>query len=338
MNKFLKIIIFLLYFFPFSLFGQQTVYDSIIHDNIYRDYIVYIPLSYNASEPTPLVFNLHGRSSNAYQLMWYGDFRSIADSANFIIVHPQGLLNSSGVTHWNIGQSTVDDIGFFNSLYTRLIFDYNIDLSRVYSTGMSNGGYMSYYLACAMNDKISAIASVTGAMAQYTQTICNPSHPTPIMEIHGTADPTVPFNDIVSGLDYWRKYNNCNFIADTTVVPDLVLGDWSTVEHIVYNNGDNGVTTELFKVNNGGHTWPGSSFSIGVTNYDINASVEIWNFFAKYDLNGLVTNISENNNDIYDRDIIKITDVLGREIQSKSNVILFYIYNDGTVRKQIILD
>ena len=138
---------------------------------------------------------------------------------------------------------------------------------------------MSYYLACAMNDKISAIASVTGAMTQYTQTICNPVHPTPIMEIHGTADPTVPFNDIISGLDYWKNYNNCNFIADTTVIPDLVLGDWSTVEHIVYNNGDNGVTTELFKVNNGGHTWPGSNFSIGVTNYDINASVEIWKFF-----------------------------------------------------------
>ena len=122
------------FFIPLFSTGQQTVYDSIIHDNIYREYIVYIPLSYNASQPTPLIFNLHGLTSNAYEQMLYGDFRSIADTANFIIVHPQGLLNSSGVTHWNIGQSTVDDIVFFNSLYTRLIFDYNIDLSRVYST------------------------------------------------------------------------------------------------------------------------------------------------------------------------------------------------------------
>ena len=339
MNKFLKIIIFLLYFFPFSLFGQQTVYDSIIHDNVYRNYIVYVPATYNPSQSTPLVFNLHGRTSNAYEQMLYGDFRTIADTANFIIVHPQGLLDNTGVTHWNIGQSTVDDIGFFNSLYTRLIYDYNIDLSRVYSTGMSNGGYMSYYLACLMNDKISAVASVTGAMSQYTQIICNPTHPTPIMEIHGTADLTVPFNDIISGLDYWINYNNCNFIADTTVIPDLVLGDWSTVEHIVYNNGDNGSTTELFKVNNGGHTWPGSNFSIGVTNYDINASIEIWKFFSRYNLNNLATNISENNNSCIDNKRVNvITDVLGREIEEKSNILLFYIYSDGTIEKKIILD
>ena len=339
MKKFLKIIIFLLYFFPFSLFGQQTVYDSIIHDNVYRNYIVYVPATYNPSQSTPLVFNLHGRTSNAYEQMLYGDFRTIADTANFIIVHPQGLLDNTGVTHWNIGQSTVDDIGFFNSLYTRLIYDYNIDLSRVYSTGMSNGGYMSYYLACLMNDKISAVASVTGAMSQYTQIICNPTHPTPIMEIHGTADLTVPFNDIISGLDYWINYNNCNFIADTTVIPDLVLGDWSTVEHIVYNNGDNGSTTELFKVNNGGHTWPGSNFSIGVTNYDINASIEIWKFFSRYNLNNLATNISENNNSCIDNKRVNvITDVLGREIEEKSNILLFYIYSDGTIEKKIILD
>ena len=87
-------------------------------------------------------------------------------------------------------------------------------------------------------------ASVTGAMSQYTETMCNPTHPTPVMEIHGTADSTVPFNSIISGLEYWRDYNNCSSTADTTVIPDLVLGDWSTVEHIIYTNGDNGVTTE----------------------------------------------------------------------------------------------
>ena len=136
---------------------------------------------------------------------------------------------------------------------------------------MSNGGYMSYYLACNMNDKIAAIASVTGAMGSFTQLNCNPNHPTPIMEIHGTYDFIVPFNDIINGIEYWREYNNCNLIADTTLMPDLNLGDSSTVKHIVYNNGDNGVTTEMFKIINGGHTWPGSNISTGVTNHDITA-------------------------------------------------------------------
>ncbi|MAC86368.1 MAG: hypothetical protein CMC94_05420 [Flavobacteriales bacterium] len=107
-------------------------------------------------------------TSNAWQQMIYGDFRSIADTANFIIVHPQGLLNSLGETHWSLGQSSVDDIGFVNALYAHLVSNYNINLDQVYSTGMSNGGAMSYYLACNMSDKIAAIASVTGSMGPFT--------------------------------------------------------------------------------------------------------------------------------------------------------------------------
>ena len=321
-------------------FSQQTINGSIIHDNLQRDYILYVPALYNSTNPTPLVFNFHGYTSNAFDQMWYGDFRSIADTAGFIIAHPMGSLDNSGITHWNVGWggSTVDDIGFTAALIDSLSANYNINQDRIYSTGMSNGGYFSYHLACNLSTKIAAIASVTGAMSQYTQTICNPSHPTPVMEIHGTADLTVPFNDIISGLGYWRSYNNCNPIADTTIIPDLVLGDWSTVEHIVFDNGDNGVTTELFKVINGEHTWPGSNFSSGVTNYDINASAEIWRFFSKYDINGLInssTFVAEIENK--GKKFIKIVDVLGRECLPKKNTTLFYIFDDGSVEKKIIL-
>ena len=316
--------IFIFFIFPIIGFTQQTITDSLIHDNVFRSYALYVPL----------VFNLHGMTGTAWGQMWHGDFRDIADTANFIIVHPQGLLDSTGVTHWNIGQSTVDDIGFLNSLHTHLISNYNIDVDRVYSAGMSNGGYMSYYLACDMSDKIAAIASVTGAMSQYTQWICNPTHPTPIMEIHGTADIIVPFNSIISGLNYWRDYNNCNLIADTTIIPDLVLGDMSTVEHIVYNNGDNGVTTELFKIINGDHSWPGSSFPFGITNYDIDASIEIWKFFSRYDINGeITTNTSIQEQLNSERRLLKTIDVLGREVDARKGLFLFFIYSDGSTEK-----
>ena len=334
MNKLLLILI----LFPCFIFGQQTINDSILINGIYRNYITYVPSIYQPSQPTPLIFNLHGRTSTAWQQMWYGDFRDIADTANFIIVHPQGLLDNTGVTHWNLGQSNIDDIGFLNSLYSHLVSNYNINLDQVYSTGMSNGGYMSYYLACNMNDKIAAIASVTGAMGTFTQLNCNPNHPTPVMEIHGTADFTVPFNDIINGIEYWRDYNNCNLIADTALMPDLNFGDLSTVKHIVYNNGDNGVTTELFKVINGGHTWPGSNISTGVTNYDINASIEIWKFFYKYDINGLIHQSTSITEYITKKDIIKEIDVLGRQTKHLKNQPLFYIYDDGTVEKKIILE
>ena len=331
-------LILILICFPCFIFGQQTINDSMLINGTYRNFITYIPSIYNSSQPTPLIFNLHGMTSTAWQQMWYGDFRDIADTANFIIVHPQGLLDNTGVTHWNLGQSNIDDIGFLNSLYSYIVSNYNINLDQVYSTGMSNGGYMSYYLACNMSDKIAAIASVTGAMGSLTQLNCNPNHPTPVMEIHGTADFTVPFNDIINGIEYWIDYNNCNLIADTTLIPDLNFGDLSTVEHIVYNNGDNGVTTELFKIINGGHTWPGSNISNGVTNYDINASIEIWKFFSKYDINGLIHQTTLVNEYITTKDLIKIIDVLGRQTKHLKNQPLFYIYDDGTVEKKMIIE
>ena len=335
----MKKILVILFVFPFFIFGQQTINDSILVDGTYRSFITYVPSIYDASKPVPLIFNLHGRTGTAFTQMFHGDFRDIADTANFIIVHPQGLLDNTGVTHWNVGQSNVDDIGFINTLYQHILLNYNVNTDKVYSTGMSNGGYMSYYLACNMSDKIAAIASVTGKMGWFTQLNCNPTHPTPVMEIHGTDDFTVPFNEIIDGLQYWVQYNNCNLIADTIMIPDINTLDLSTVEHIVYDDGDNGVTTELFKIINGGHTWPGSNFSNGVTNYDINASVEIWNFFSRYNINGLTnfsTDIVENN--IERRELLKVIDLLGREAVESINTSLFYIYNDGTVEKRIILE
>lgn len=284
----MKKLLVILIFFPCFIFGQQTINDSILINGIYRQFIIYVPSIYKSSQPTPLIFNFHARNSNAWKQMRYGDFRKISDTANFIILHPQGLKDNSGVTHWSLGHSKIDDIGFLISLYSYIVSNYNINLDRVYSTGMSNGGYMSYYLACNMSDKIAAIASVTGAMGSFMQLNCRPTHPTPILEIHGTDDVIVPFNNIINGINYWRDYNNCNLKADTTYIPNFNLEDLSTVEHIVYSNGNNNVSTELFKIINGEHTWPGAKRLKGVTNYDINASIEIWKFFSRYDINGLI--------------------------------------------------
>jgi polyhydroxybutyrate depolymerase len=331
---------FLLFFVPLLAFSQQTINDSIISNGVYRHFITYIPAINQPSESVPLLFNLHGRTATSNGAMWNADFRDIADTANFIIVHPQGLIDSSGVTHWNYGQSNVDDISFFNDLYAHLTVSlYNIDVDRVYVAGMSNGGSMSYSLACNLSDKIAAISCVTGSMTSYQYQSCNPSHPTPILHIHGTVDALVPFSLSLSSIAFWRNYNNCNISADIFQIPDFDLSDSSTVEHIVYNNGDNGVTTELFKIINGGHSWPGSNFSNGTTNYDINASVEIWKFFSRYSILGLIaTNVSIDNNDLELKNLVKQLDILGREKIGIINQPLFYLYDDGTVEKRIIIE
>ena len=279
----------------FSSFSQQTINASISHDGIQRDYILYIPELYDGSTAVPLVLNFHGYGSNAAQQMFYGDFRDIADTEGFLLVHPEGTT-FIGDQFWNVGfpglSSNIDDVGFTEALIDELATLYAIDLDRVYATGMSNGGFMSFLLACQLSEKIAAVASVTGSMTQDTFDDCNAQHPTPVLQIHGTDDGVVLYNGnnlsipIADVISYWVDYNNCETTPTTTTLPDVDVSDGSTVEHSVYEDGDNGITTEHMKVIGGGHTWPGSILNTSGTNQDIDASMEIWLFFSRYDING----------------------------------------------------
>jgi len=295
MNQIKILLLLLVFTFPIS--AQQTINESIIHDGIQRNYIVYIPEIYDGSSAVPLVLNFHGYGSNATQQMFYGDFRDIADTEGFLLVHPEGTL-SNGNQFWNVGfpgttSSTIDDVGFTEALIDELANSYAIDLDRVYATGMSNGGFMSFLLACQLSEKIAAVASVTGSMTPGTFNDCNAQHPTPVLQIHGTNDSVVPYDGnsiwtlpIVDVVSYWVNYNNCDTTPTTTTFPDLDLSDGSTVEHSVYEDGDLGSTTEHMKVIGGGHTWPGSIINTPGTNQDIDASMEIWSFFSRFDING----------------------------------------------------
>ena len=289
----------------FSSFAQQTINASITHDGIQRDYILYIPEIYDGNTAVPLVLNFHGFGSNASQQMFYGDFRDIADTEGFLLVHPEGTT-FIGNQFWNVGfpgiSSTIDDVGFTEALIDELATLYAIDLDRVYATGMSNGGFMSFLLACQLSEKIAAVASVTGSMTQDTFDDCNAQRPTPVLQIHGTEDDVVLYNGntlsipIADVISYWVDYNNCETTPTTTTFPDIDPSDGSTIEHSVYEDGDNGITTEHMKVIGGGHTWPGSVINTGGTNQDIDASMEIWLFFSRFDINGpLSTDDFENN-------------------------------------------
>ena len=279
--------------------AQTTLLESIMHDGLVRDYRLYVPEMYDGSESVPLILNLHGYTSNGFEQEIYGDFRPIADTANFILVHPEGTQDNNGITFWNaFGSQTemVDDLGFLSALIDSLGDEYNIDMHRVYSTGMSNGGFMSYKLACELSGKIAAIASVTGAMIDPAFVLCNAVLPTPVMQIHGTADPTVPYAGSTGVLGaeesvvYWVNHNNCGANAIETAVPDIDQTDACTADHFLYDGGDEGSTVEFYRINGGGHTWAGSNpfFAIGVTNRDFSASTEIWRFFSRYSLNGVV--------------------------------------------------
>jgi polyhydroxybutyrate depolymerase len=280
---------------PFASLGQQTINETMIHDGITRSYTIYVPVSYTPGTPAPMVLNFHGYTSSAFEQLYYGDFRAIADTAGFLLVVPNGTLDATGTTYWNSGWGgTVDDIGFTSALIDEIAATYSVNLNRVYSTGMSNGGFMSYTLACSLSDRIAAIASVTGSMNVGQDQTCNATHPTPVMEIHGTADLTVPYDGqtfmeaIPNVLSYWVNFNNCNATPVVTDVPNINLTDGCTAVHYFYDGGASSVDVEHYKIIGGGHTWPGSVFTIGVTNNDFIASKKIWQFFLQYDINGRI--------------------------------------------------
>ena len=268
-------------------YQSNTRKCSFTHNGVLREYYVYIPSSYTPSSNSPLLFVFHGYGSSATNILYYSNFQGLAEQDGYILVYPQGsLLN--GVTHWNVGGwtvgSTVDDVSFTEDIIDIITNEYYINTDRIYSTGMSNGGYMSYGLACN-STKFAAIASVTGSMTPEIDNNCAPDHPTPILQIHGLQDFTVLYTGAVWSLsipdvmEYWSSFNTCDE-EPSTIINDL--NDGSYILFDSYQNCSNSVGVELILHSTMGHTWP------SINNHSISATEQIWSFFSKYDINGLV--------------------------------------------------
>lgn len=284
----------------YTIQAQTTINGSFVHNGLTRTYSFYVPASYTSGQAVPLVLNLHGYTSNGSEQSIYGNFKPIADTANFIVVHPDGTIDpSSGQRYWNFGifGSTVDDAGFLEALIDTISAHYTINPNRVYTTGMSNGGYMSYSLACESN-RFAAIGCVTGSMSVPMYNNCNPSIPIPTIHIHGTLDAVVPYagNTTSKAVEdvslSWVAKNGCNPTPAITQVPNTNTTDGATAERYLYSGGTNGHTVEFFKVTGGGHTWPGAPIPLpgsGNTCMDFSASKEIWRFFSQYDRSNSVS-------------------------------------------------
>jgi len=268
---------------------KSQVNGSFVFDGLNRSWIVYLPVNYNQGETMPLLLALHGLTQTGQSIMQFSDFNSIADTGNFIVAYPNGVGNA-----WNVGfagGSTADDVGFISSLIDTLFAQYNIDLTRVYATGFSNGGFLSYKLACELGNRIAAIAPVSGTMTEGAFTSCQPARNMPVLHIHGTNDIVVSYNggfgnkSVDQVLAYWNGFNNCPGTAVIEDLPDLVA-EGSTVQRYTWTPCDNASEVMLLKVINGGHTWPGSvgTTGYGITNRDISASGEIWSFVRFFSL------------------------------------------------------
>ena len=223
------------------------------------------------------MLNFHGFGQTADQYLKFADMRSLADTENFILVYPQGTL-LDGDPHWNAGlksdtnKSNADDFGFVEALINEISSNYKIDPARVYSCGYSNGAFFTYALACYHSDKIAARGSVAGTMMEETYNNCNPSHPTAMINIHGTSDAYVPYggwNEGLKSIDdvlaYWTGFNNTSATLTVNRMNDGVI----TIEHDSYTDGDNNTSVDHYKVIDGGHVW----FDISYDGSDTSALV-----------------------------------------------------------------
>lgn len=261
--------------------GDGDFTCTLEHDGRARTYLLRVPADPPAAPA--LVVDLHGLNTTASVQRYVSSFHDQADPRGLVVVHPEGTGTS-----WNAGfccgsaySDDVDDTGFLVAVVERLREDLCVDPRRVYATGLSNGGHMAYRLACERADLFAAIASVAGLEVT---TSCAPARPVPILQVHGTADGIVSYDDGIDGatgaedvVAAWAERNGC---ADTTTTT-YDEGDATCVAH----DGCD-AAAELCTIDGGGHQWPGGGSLpfLGHTSTDLDATSRIADFFAAHAL------------------------------------------------------
>jgi polyhydroxybutyrate depolymerase len=249
---------------------------SLTIDGVKRTYRLYIPPSLDPKQPAPLVVKPHGCLPGAN-----GDgdaaathFDDEATAGRFVAVYPDGLNNC-----WNGGNccTNADDVTFINRLLDRLFKDLPINQSRVFATGVSGGGFMSYRLACELSTRFTAIASVSGTMLFDN---CHPARPVSILEMHGTNDSNVPYDggvppgppspSVAAVMRQWTTLDGC--------VGDPIQSQTGITKTSVWKGCKGGAIVRLDTVVGGHHTWFGSSFD--PVPGEPNANAVIWDFFS----------------------------------------------------------
>ena len=330
-----KIIIFIL--LPFFGIAQQSF--NFNHNGTSREYIFYSPN--NTGINAPLVFVAHGYTGSAQDIMNYSGMNAIADQHGFAVCYPQGTYDSWGNRFWNVGydftsNSTVDDVDFIVSLASYLQSTYNLSSENTFFTGMSNGAELSYLLACQATNNFRAFAPVAGTIFPngLNNNICNPKNGAPIFEVHGLNDNVTlfegdendqfwgPYLGIDSIINFWVNENQLNnLIIDT--FPNFNNPNKKTISYKYSDvNSDNQV---WLYTHQSGHNWGDDG--------DMIVEEEIWDFFQAHLVNSVVTHEHHSTN----KKLIGIKDMLGRESVRKKNQLMFYLFDDGTVQKSLMI-
>jgi polyhydroxybutyrate depolymerase len=279
--------------FPENHFARAySSHGTLIVDGERRHYLLYVPKSYDAAKPTPLVISIHGYAGFPANQRSVSGWNKLADQYGFIVVYPAG---TGFPLHWR-ASGTADsykEVDFFNRLLDTLEEKYNIDLQRIYVNGHSNGGGMTFMLTCTLSDRIAAAGSVSGAYL-YPWSQCQNQRPVPFIVFHGTADPVVPYTggpsesfdqpfvDVPAWVSQYAARNGCQSTPQDLPAVKEVTG-------VRYTACPEGADVVFYTLSGGGHAWPGSysilpKKMVGTTSQSIDATALMWQFFTEHPL------------------------------------------------------
>ena len=270
---------------------------TVVVAGVARSWLLHVPAAYSADRPTPVVLLLHGGGGRAASIeRSTGGFSALADRHGFIAVYPESRRG-----HWDDGRETVtdhtDDVAFIGALLDALAAEYRVDARRIYAAGISNGGMMSMRLACELPARIAAIATVGANMPAALAATCRPGRAVPLVMFAGTADPLMPYAggrvrgrvggavlSVPETAAFWARNNGGAVNPLTQTLADADPGDGTTTDLLDYPG-----KVALYRINDGGHTWPGGSQYlpvrlIGNVSRDFSANDVINAFFSRHAL------------------------------------------------------
>ena len=296
----------------------RNSFRFIIFNGSIRSYLLHVPSSYDGLKPVPVVIVLHGHPSWCLDPKFFTGLDKKSDEEGFIVVYPnghraQGFIGLIFLLEtliwpriWNCWDyCDIDDVGFIRTLINHLDSTLNIDSSRVYITGISGGGMMTYRLGADLSDIVAAIAPVAGSVGGiwYTEStpyiIPEPSYPLPVIVFHGLQDLNLPYEggwvngsirlwntniqeevhtyflSVNESVSFWIEHNNCN------PTPEIETSESGNIIKQTYANGTDGSEVVLYTVVNGGHEWFGGPEAFWPP-CEISATDLMWEFFEQH--------------------------------------------------------
>lgn len=267
--------------------------NTIISSGQEREYLLYVPATYDSTKPTPLVISLHGGAMWPAAQKESSRWNELADARSFLVAYPSAEVGG-GPRAWNVnyGAGLATDVRFISDLIDTLSATYNIDPARIYANGLSNGGGMSFVLSCTLSDRIAAVGTVVAAQTLPFEW-CKDTTPVPMIALYGTADPVIPYQGGLSWVapmrfpratDWaadWARRNRCGANpTDSVIAADMIRREYSGCAR--------DATVVLYTILGGGHTWPGGKgipeWILGRNTRSIDATREMWDFFLRHPL------------------------------------------------------